>query len=415
MLNPFHAALLWTSRLQTFQALAQPSYRRIWTAAWLWYTCRWMELVVLSWLVLQLTDSPIQVSLVGVSRMLPMTLLGLVAGSLADRFSRTGVMLVAQCVNLLSTAALAALIIAGQVEAWHAWASIFLTGTAYTMDFATRRAYYAEIFSGPRLVNAVALDTVALMGSSLIGPLLGGLLISLTGFQGAYAALVAMFLAGFVLLVTVHRGRTPREPSRGVGVAVQVMEAVRTIRSNRALWAMLLVTVCLNFFGSPYFQILPVIARDVLHAGSVRYGLLGAAAGLGAFASSLAIASWRVRRRGRVYVLGAALMMGSIVLFAASSSYLLSLALLVLVGAGLSGFATMQPTLALEAVPPDFRGRALGAVALGIGAGPLGTLLVGNLAEWIGAPRALAMMSGTGFILVLALYAWLPELRARSR
>jgi MFS family permease len=403
------------SRLPTFQALDQPSYRRLWTAAWLWYTCRWMELVVLSWLVLQLTDSPVQVALVGVSRMLPMSLLGLVAGSVADRFSRTGVMLVAQCVNLLSTAALAVLIMAGMVEPWHAWTSIFLTGTAYTMDFSTRRAYYAEIFPGPRLANAVALDTVALMGSSLIGPLVGGLLISYTGFGGAYAALVGMFLAGLLLLVTVHRGRGPREPSRGAGVAVQVFEALRAIRSNRALWATLLVTVCLNFFGSPYFQMVPVIARDILHAGSVRYGLLGAAAGLGAFGGSLAIASRRVRRKGRVYVLGAALMMGAIVLFATSPYYLLSLALLVLVGAGLAGFATMQPTLALEAVTPDFRGRALGAVALGIGAGPLGTLLAGNMAEGMGAPRALAMLSGVGFILVLALYAWLPELRARSR
>ena len=65
MLSPFRAAIAWTSRLTTFDALAQPAFRRLWTGAWLWYTCRWMEMVVLSWLVLQLTDSPFMVSLGG--------------------------------------------------------------------------------------------------------------------------------------------------------------------------------------------------------------------------------------------------------------------------------------------------------------------------------------------------------------
>ena len=75
----------------------------------------------------------------------------------------------------------------------------------------------------------------------------------------------------------------------------------------------------------------------------------------------------------------------------------------------------MSQRIPVTELTPDFRGRALGAVALGIGAGPLGTLLAGNLAEWISAPKALGALSGTGFVLVLALYAWLPELRTRSR
>ena len=114
-----------------------------------------------------------------------------------------------------------------------------------------------------------------------------------------------------------------------------------------------------------------------------------------------------------VYTLGAALMLGAVVLFAVSPTYLVSLGLLLAVGMGLSGFATMQSALAMQAVAPELRGRALGAISLGIGAGPLGMLLLGNLAEVVGAPIALAAFAGIGCLLVLVLYWRLPELRAR--
>ena len=413
MLSPFRAAITWTSHLTTFDALAQPAYRRLWSGAWLWYTCRWMEMVVLSWLVLQLTNSPFMVSMVGVSRMLPMLLLGLVAGSLADRFPRTRVMLAAQAINLVSTTAMMTLIVTGRIEAWHTFVAIFITGTGFTLDFSARRSFYAEIFPVSGLSNAISLDTVAMMGSSLIGPLVGGALISFAGYKGTYAILVIMFLTAILLLFTVQRPGPQRPKRTAGGVATQVLEAVRAIRGNRGLKATLLVTICFNFFGSPYFQMVPVIARDVLGVGSVRYGLLGAATGLGALAGALLIASWRVRRQGMVYTLGAALMLGAVVLFAVSPTYLVSLGLLLAVGMGLSGFATMQSALAMQAVAPELRGRALGAISLGIGAGPLGMLLLGNLAEVVGAPIALAAFAGIGCLLVLVLYWRLPELRAR--
>ena len=108
-------------------------------------------------------------------------------------------------------------------------------------------------------------------------------------------------------------------------------------------------------------------------------------------------------------------MLAVLTLFALSEWYSVSLALLIVAGIGMSGFATMQPTIAMQAVRPEMRGRAMGAVALGIGASPLGMLTVGWMAEpeRLGPQMALAALTGVGFVVVMALRFMLPELRAR--
>ena len=149
----------------------------------------------------------------------------------------------------------------------------------------------------------------------------------------------------------------------------------------------------------------PVIGRDVLGANAFLYGVLAGAAGVGSLTGAIIIASRQIRNHGQVYSLGSAFMLGIMVLFALSEWYAVSLTLLMVAGLGMSGFATMQPTIALRAVSPEMRGRAMGAIALGIGASPLGMLTVGWMAEPenLGPQMALAVLTGTGFVVVMLL------------
>lgn len=401
-------------RYKTFHALTNPSFRRIWVAGWLWYVNRMMEMAILSWLVLDLTDSPSQVTFVGISRMIPMFLLGLVAGSIADRFPKKRVMLTIQVVNLSVTTAMLFVILSGTVQPWHAFLSTFLLGLAWAVDFSARRSFFAELFEPDDLGNAVSLDIAALTGSSLIGPLIAGALIAFVGFAGAYSVMVVLFVIGFLLLLSMHDGEDSASRRVHDSVLSQIIMAVTMIRTNRTLWAALTVTVSLNFFGFPFLLMVPVIARDVLGANAVFFGILAAASGLGALTASLVIASRTIQRKEVVYSLGATLMLGSIAVFALSSFYPLSFFALVFVGFGMAGFATMQPTIALQAVPPEMRGRAMGAIALGIGASPMGMFVVGQAAEVIGPQKALALLAGTGVVVITLLRYMLPELRSRS-
>ena len=370
-------------------------------------------MAILSWLVLELTDSPSQVALVGVFRMAPMFLLGLAAGSISDRFSRKYVMLSIQVVNLSVTAGMLALLLFGEIAPWHAYLATFLMGSAWAVDFSARRVYFSEIFSGDALVNAVSMDVVALTGSSIIGPLFAGTIIELIDFSGAYTLMLVLFVIAAVLLLTIPNTSTiiANRPA----VLMQLVESLRVIRTNRVLLAALTITVSLNFFGFPFLTMVPVIGRDILGANAFFYGVLAAGAGVGSLTGAIVIASQRISNPQRIYSLGAAFMLLMLILFALSPWYALSLVLLIGAGFGMAGFATMQPTIAMQAVQPEMRGRAMGAVALGIGASPLGMLFVGWLAEQVGPQFAVAGLAAAGVVVVMLLRLALPELRGQSR
>jgi predicted MFS family arabinose efflux permease len=299
------------------------------------------------------------------------------------------------------------------VQPWHGFLAIFLSGIANALDFSARRAYYSEILPPERLVNAISLDMASMTSGSMLGPVLGGVLISWTGFGGAYLAMALMYGACLLLFVPVRRA-VARKAQAMASPLAQAAGAVAMIQRNRLLLGVLLVTIALNFAIGPFMSLISVVARDTLHTNSVLYGILASASGVGSLIGSLVIASKGVQRKGTLYTLGAAAFMGGVFLFSVSTVYALSVLVLIGAGFGMSGFGTMQTTIALQAVGPEQRGRALGAIAFGIGASPLGILIAGYLAEVIGTPATLAVMSGLGVAAVLGLYWAFPELRDRQ-
>lgn len=371
-----------------------------------------MELIVLSWLVLDITNSPFLVSMVGACRFTPMLLLGLVGGSLADRFHKKQILIANQVLVMSVLSCTLFLLINDSIQPWHAFLGCFLNGSAFTLDFSARRALFSDILAEEDVVNAVSLDAAILTGSGLLGPLLGGSLIAFAGYEGAYIFMLASLAVGFIILLPIPV--TSKLRNDGKSTLSEIAGAIKAIRMNQTVWAAILVTVALNFFGFPHVQLVPVIARDILNVGSTLYGILASATGLGAITGTLVIASLGARRKGTIYTLGATLMLTGIFIFSFSTTYTISLMLMFMAGIGLSGFVTMQIALVLEGAEPEMRGRALGGIALGIGSAVFGVLFVGQLAEVVGAQRALAMLSGSGIIVMLLLYWKLPVLRSNK-
>jgi len=397
--------------IRTFHALADSSFRCLWAAGWFWYVCRMMEMVVMSWLVLELTDSPGQVALAGSIRMAPMLLFGPVGGVLADRLPQKRLMIGIQLMNVLAVLPMAGLASSGLLAPWHVFISTFLVGTAQALDFSVRRAYFSRIFDSSNVTNAVALDATSFMGSAMVGPFLGGILVAVVGFGGAYVVMVSMFSLSVVVLLFLKEHEPANDVMLRSNIFSETINVVHLARHNPTVWATVVLTVAFNFFGGPYMQMVPVIARDVLGVGSVRYGILAASPGLGALAGALAIATRGVQRQGQVFSLGAGLMLIAVFFFALSPIYLLSIGLVFLAGIGVSGFATMQVALVLRSTPEAERGSAMGAVALGIGTSPFGILLVGFMAELFGVQAALAFLTASGAVVVLMLRWRFPLLR----
>ena len=371
--------------------------------------------MVLSWLVLELTDSVAAVAALGAARGLPMLLLGYVGGTLADRVARLRLLRATQSICLTVVAAYAIYLALGSPVPWSAHLVIGLIGAVWSVDFANRRSLYTELFDQGELATAVPVDTVTFTIGLIVGPLAAGILTRTGGFAVAYAGLAAIHAAS-VALLPGDRRKTARPIRRAerLTAAARVRAALVTLRGRRALQATVAVTLVANFFAFPFHQMVPVIGRDVLAADALRFGILVAAWGVGALAGSFALAARAARRPGWVFAAGMATLFACIGGFALSGTYLLSVGLLLVGGVGFSGFAAMQILITLRTAPPTLRGRSLGVVGLAIGMQPLGTVMLGLAAERIGPQAALACFALTG-LCGLALVRWrYPELGRRA-
>ncbi len=400
---------------RTFDTVQNPVFRRVWSIGAFYYTYRATELAVLSWFVLELTDSELQVALIGVSRIAPMFLFGLISGSLADRFTRHWLMRAVQSINFIAGVLMVIALYWGVATPVHAYAMIFITGTTWSIDYAARRALLGDIFEGKDLTSATALDSGLVTGSNLIGPLLGTVLIRLIDFGGAYAGIAFMMGCALLLVLTMRVNITQTYSSNASNVTSQINSSLNLMRTNKAVLGTVLLTASFNFFGWPYVQMVPVIARDILRTGEIQYGLLLSSLGFGAMIGALLIASIKPIHKGNVYSLGAALLMAAAIAYAWSPWYWLALFWMFVAGIGLGGFAGMQPVLALEAVNSDQRGRAMGAIVLGIGFQAPGMFLMGLVGELIGPRESVTYVSGMGLISIILLRYIFPALADKAK
>jgi len=343
-----------------------------------------------------------------------MFVFGLLAGGLSDRFSRPRLMAIGQSSNLVATIAMVVLLLGGNAHPWHAYIIIFVTGTTWALDYASRRALLGDIFSGRALTNATALDAGLVTGTNMIGPLLGTVLIRFFDFQGAYIGVMLLTITAFSLVISIQAQPRPQSVTAGRGSPLaQVRDAIDLLRSNQIVLGAVLVTIAFNMMGWPFVQMVSVIARNQLGSGEVAFGFLLSGLGAGSLVGASFLAWTQPSSRGNVYTGGSALLMVAAIGFAWAPWYLLALFWMFVAGVGLAGFAAMQPVIPLEAVSADQRGRAMGAIVLGIGFQAAGMAIMGLIAEIVGPREAIAIMCTFGIASILILRSCFPSLRDR--
>ena len=387
-------------------------------------------MTTLSWFVLEKTDSAFYVGLVGFFGMIPFLLLGIFGGFLADKLDRKKLIVVTQFLNLTCAVGMVVLIMLGLVQYWYAYVAIVIPGIGWSLDMPSRRSLVMDIMGPSGLTNGVALDSVGMHTSKMIGPAVAGALLAFTGVGGSYLVLTLIMSVGCFLMLFVdqpERLRSDTEESRGDlkesssqsdnafnQLFNNLSEGFRYAFSNQTVVAVIVITVFMNLLLFPYMQMVTVISKNVLNVGPLLMGVLMASDGLGALIGSTLIASRQgMRYHGRVFLYGSLVSLVALLLFSLSKWYLLSLPLLLLLGIGTSGFGTMQSTIVLLVSKPEIRGRALGVVTLAIGAGPIGALVVGAVSEWIGPSNALMFNALVGFLLVAVSGIFMPTIRGQ--
>ena len=383
----------------------------MWAAGGLDNTGRWMDVVVMGLLVLELTDSAFQVALLFVFRWMPMLAFALISGMVADRANRWAIMMVSRMVAVTTTGAILVLVLADAVEPWHVFIASFFLGGLFVLEFPSRRSLIYDLVGSDRIVSAMSLETINSTLGRFMGPFLAGLLIELTDFSGTYIVLMVVYIVAFVLIL-VMKGRGPVRAPSPYAFWSTVSRGFKYSLNNSVIRSVLLITLIMNAMAFSVESLFPVVAKNHLGVGPGLTGILISAQAIGSLAAASVIASLAViRYHGRIFALGLVLQLISLLFFALSPWYPVSFLMLMLAGLGAAGYSTMQSTIILISSEPEMRGTALGMLGQCIGVAAVGGLAVGVVANYFSAQAAVAMSVSLGLLLLIPVLSFSPLLR----
>ncbi len=353
----------------------------------------WVQQIAQAWLVYRLTGSPFLLGLTSFAGQIPILFLAPLGGLLSDRFDRRRILLTTQALLMCQALLLAALTLTGLVHVWHVIALAFFYGLVMGFDTPVRQSLLIGLV-GQRadLPNAIALNSMLMNASRMIGPSIAGLLLAFVSEgwcflinAGTYCAILAA--AAALRIAPLAHAKRPASTLHGLREGIGYALASRPIRTLLPLLALM------SFMASPYVSLMPVMARQVLGGGAGTVGFLVGAAGLGALLGTSWLAS-RGTASGlpRVIAFSSATAGTALLLFSFSRSLWLSLPLMTCVGFGIIVTAASINTILQTIVEDDKRGRVMSFYTMAfLGVAPLGALWAGTLAGWIGAPATLGI------------------------
>jgi len=384
------------SRIHTFDSLRIRDYRLLWLGQLDTSLGQWMDNISRGYLIYHITNSPLQLGLAAAIRGIPLFLFGIVAGALADRSGRKTQLIVAQVTNAVLNLILATLVLTNRVQPWHVYVTAFLAGTVQAFQNPARQTLVSDI-AGPRhLINALALNSMALNSSRAVGPAFAGLLIATIGVHGSYYVQAVMFL--LATMWTIQMRIPERSPESARVARESLFQSIKAgfayVRSNSNIRTQLILALGPLTLGMPFINMMPIFARDVLHGGAQLQGFLLSAFGIGSLLGALVVASIRRRHAHALpAVIGAVVFSISVFFFGLSHWVWLSLACASISGIFMTTYQTQDQALLQLSAPRHIRGRVMSFYLTNRATVPIGTLLAGALAHYFGGPAAVCIMS----------------------
>ncbi len=398
-------------QFQVFAVLRYPSFRLYWTGFQFHIMGYALTYFTIAWLAFHLTGSALDLSFVTLALAVPSITLNVVGGAVADRLNPKHVLTVVQSIAATIVGVLAFLTLTERVELWHLVVGAALMGAFLAFDHPSRQALYPRLLPDRRqLANAVPLISMAWDLNRIAWPAAAGFIIYVAGPEASFF----MGAMGFGIMAAVVQMLRPRRvpPAKQRNMVGNMADGLRYIWS-RPLFRVLIGTCYMNnLLGMSYLFLLPIFAKDVLQVDSRGLGILASAAPVGGIMAVLIVPNILRRYRGRsIFTLGTIAFGGSLVAFAASPWFLLSLFLLAMVG-----FSGIMYTVATEVtlqthVPDELRGRVMGLYGIVWSLPPLGAGMVAAVANFTGVPWAFGGAAVFLIVNILAVNMFSPALR----
>jgi len=377
---------------RTLSSLKYRNYRLLFFGTSLSHVGDFIQAMAQSWLVWTMTGSPFLLGVVGFCQALPRLLLGAVGGAFVDRVDRRRLLVSTQVLAMVQAFVFWALVYFSRIEFWHILVLVLFLGTVNTVNQTARHSLINNLVPREDLMNAIALNSSMANLAKIIGPSLGGVLISIIGVAGCLFVNAVSFLTIIATLIVMEFPQIKGKVNVEAPFWQEVSEGYHFLLGQRRLFSIILLTYGIALIGTPYSRFLPVFATDILHAGPSTFGLLLAAPGIGAVIAGLGIASFgRLRRRMHFVAMSVYAFSASLILFSFSRSLPLSILSLILVGASNIAIRAVANSVVQMETPPDLLGRMLSLYFMDKGFWSFGTLFIGSIAHVVGTPRAIAI------------------------
>lgn len=398
-----------------FRALRHRNFQLFFAGQFVSLTGTWMQTVAQSWLVYRMTGSVILLGTVGFASQIPVLLLAPFGGTAADRFDRRRILLVTQSWAMLLAGTLAALTLTGNIQIWHLITIAVGFGVGNAFDIPARQAFVSDMVGRDDLINAIALNSSMFNGARIVGPAIAGILVAAVGegwcFFGNSVSYIAVLMSLLAMKIIPTVRRELKSPF------AEIKEGFVYVATTPPIRALLLLLGLVSLAGMPYAVLMPVFAADYLGGDSGTLGVLMGCSGIGALAAALTLASRRhVFGLGKWVAAACAGLGIFLVFFSFSRSVVLSALMLVPVGFSMMTQMASSNTLVQAMVPDELRGRVMSVYSMMfMGLAPIGSLLAGTVAGYIGPAETVAI-GGSICVIGAAIFAsQLPILGPQGR
>jgi MFS family permease len=377
----------------------------------------WMQSVAQSWLVYRLTGSALLLGSVGFASQIPVFLFAPLGGIAADRVNRRHIVISTQVAAMVLALILAGLTLSHTIDrqVWLIFVLAALLGVVNAFDIPGRQSFLVEMVGKEDLMNAIALNSSMFNGARVIGPAIAGILVAKIGEGWCFFANAVSYIAVIIGLLMMR----VQSPVRAAVASPfeHMLEGFRFVERTAPIRALLLLLGVVSLVGMPYVVLMPIFADQILHGGARGLGILMGATGVGALLGALTLAFREgVKGLGRWVAWCCAGFGASLVVFAISHTFWVSVILLLPVGYFMMLQMSSSNTLIQVMVPDALRGRVMAVYSMMfMGMAPIGALLGGALADHLGAPITVAI----GGVASIAGACWfglqLPKIRVEAR
>jgi len=396
-------ALLLDAIRRISAALTYRDFRLLWMGALTSSIGTWMQKVAQAWLIVTLTEeqSAFYLGLDSFLGELPILLLTIVGGVVADRHDRRRLMLLSQVVQMSVAFTLATLVVTDAIRIWHILALSCVTGCAQAFGGPAYQALVPTLVQKEHLPNAVALNSIQFNLARIIGPIVAGAALASFGMVMCFGLNGISFLFVMAAILSLRNVHVP--PASSISMVAQMKDGLRHVAGSRDLQRITLLGFLAAFLGIPLLTFLPVMAKDVFHQDVALYTKMMTTSGVGAVCGALFVA-WlgKHRHMGRLMLSLLCAFGLAMTAFALSPRVEVSTAILFFTGALLVMCFSLNNSLVQLMAPPELRGRVVSIYMVAFrGGSPLGGLASGWMITQVGSAPTMLAING----LVLAAIA----------